>query len=196
MDLPEEILRLSMRTHQKYLALRHGATGKLADRFAVVTNMVTAEDGAGKSSKAMSACCVHDCRTRNSSGNRIASERSNHACPTLKHVVFHAKLGTQLDRVDRIVALGRRNRAHHRRRCGAGKTSRRTVVQSRSDDRSGRRVSGASRRDGTLLRPPRWRAGSRGERDLRTLQARRSVGQSCRRHRFPSLWRLPTSWTC
>jgi len=44
MDVPPEILQTSMRTHQKYFALRDGKTGKLARRFALVSNMA-AEDG-------------------------------------------------------------------------------------------------------------------------------------------------------
>ena len=42
MDVPPEILQTSMRTHQKYFALRDGKTGKLARRFALVANMVGA----------------------------------------------------------------------------------------------------------------------------------------------------------
>ena len=44
MDVPPEILQTSMRTHQKYFALRDPKTGKMANRFALVANMV-AEDG-------------------------------------------------------------------------------------------------------------------------------------------------------
>src|SRR5258708_40268002 len=44
MDVPPEILQTSMRTHQKYFALRDGKTGKLSRRFALVANMA-AQDG-------------------------------------------------------------------------------------------------------------------------------------------------------
>ncbi len=44
MDIPPEILQTAMRVHQKYFALRDPATGKMANRFALVANMV-AEDG-------------------------------------------------------------------------------------------------------------------------------------------------------
>ncbi len=44
MDVPAEILQTSMRTHQKYFSLRDPETGKLANKFVVVANMV-AEDG-------------------------------------------------------------------------------------------------------------------------------------------------------
>src|SRR6201999_898035 len=44
MDVPPEILQTSMRTHQKYFSLRDTKSGKFANRFAVVANMI-AEDG-------------------------------------------------------------------------------------------------------------------------------------------------------
>ncbi len=45
MDVPPEILQTSMRTHQKYFALRDAKTGKLANRFAMVAGMVAADAG-------------------------------------------------------------------------------------------------------------------------------------------------------
>ncbi len=45
MDLPPEILRTSMRTHQKYFALRSLGKEGLANRFAVVSNMVAHDGG-------------------------------------------------------------------------------------------------------------------------------------------------------
>jgi glycyl-tRNA synthetase beta chain len=45
MDVPAEILQTSMRTHQKYFSLRDPKTGKMANRFAVVSNMVAKDGG-------------------------------------------------------------------------------------------------------------------------------------------------------
>jgi len=45
MDLPPEILQTSMRTHQKYFALRDAKTKQMANRFAVVSNMISADGG-------------------------------------------------------------------------------------------------------------------------------------------------------
>ncbi len=104
MDLPEEILRLSMRTHQKYLALRHGGTGKLAGRFAVVTNMITADNGREiiKGNERVLRPRLSDAKFFWEQDRKRSLESR---VPALKNVVFHARLGTQLDRVDRIVAL-------------------------------------------------------------------------------------------
>jgi len=44
MDVPPEILQTSMRTHQKYFSLRDPRTGKMANRFALVADMI-ADDG-------------------------------------------------------------------------------------------------------------------------------------------------------
>jgi glycyl-tRNA synthetase beta chain len=45
MDVPPEILQTSMRTHQKYFSLRDPKTGKMANRFALVANMVAKDGG-------------------------------------------------------------------------------------------------------------------------------------------------------
>jgi glycyl-tRNA synthetase beta chain len=104
MDVPAEILQTSMRTHQKYFSLRDPATGKFANRFAVVANMV-AEDG-GKTivagnervlrARLSDAKFFWDQDRRQTLESRVAA---------LGGIVFHAKLGTQLERVERIEAL-------------------------------------------------------------------------------------------
>lgn len=45
MDVPAEILQTSMRTHQKYFSLRDPRTGKMANRFALVADMLTKDGG-------------------------------------------------------------------------------------------------------------------------------------------------------
>ncbi len=104
MDLPPEILQTSMRTHQKYFALRDPKTGKMANRFALVANMV-AEDGgkeivAGNErvlrARLFDAKFFWDEDRKRSLESRVAD---------LKGIVFHAKLGTQYERVERIAKL-------------------------------------------------------------------------------------------
>ncbi|MDE2134061.1 MAG: glycine--tRNA ligase subunit beta [Alphaproteobacteria bacterium] len=99
MDLPPEILQTSMRTHQKYFSLRDAKTGRLANRFAVVSNMVTGgkEIVAGNErvlrARLSDAKFFWDQDRRTKLADRVAA---------LKDVVFHAKAGTMQDRVDRI----------------------------------------------------------------------------------------------
>ncbi|GAA0630360.1 glycine--tRNA ligase subunit beta [Brevundimonas kwangchunensis] len=106
LDLPPEVVRLSMKVHQKYFAVRDVAHIGLAPHFVVVAN-VEASDGG----KALAA-----------GNSRVLSARLNDARffwdedrkvgfgpwqEKLSGVTFHAKLGTLADRVDRIAALAR-----------------------------------------------------------------------------------------
>jgi glycyl-tRNA synthetase beta chain len=107
MDLPPEILQTTMRTHQKYFALRDPSTGKLANRFALVSNMV-AEDG-GKDIVAGNERVL---RARLSDAKFFWDQdwkvKLHDRVEALKDIVFHAKLGTQLERVRRIQELAAR----------------------------------------------------------------------------------------
>ena len=104
LDLPPEVIRTSMRTHQKYFAVRDTATGKLAPHFLTVANIAAADGGAliaAGNAKVLSARLAdarffwdEDLKTR-------LADRLE----TLKGVTFHAKLGTMYERVERIVAL-------------------------------------------------------------------------------------------
>jgi glycyl-tRNA synthetase beta chain len=113
MELPPEILQTSMRTHQKYFALRSSPPprrgeveggGKLANRFALVANMV-AEDGG----KEIIAGNERVLRARLSDAKFFWDQDRKRSLESrvddLKAIVFHAKLGTQYERVERIEAL-------------------------------------------------------------------------------------------
>ena len=104
MDVPPEILQTAMRTHQKYFSLRDPATGKFANRFALVANMV-AEDGG----KQIVAGNERVLRARLSDAkffwDQDRKTRLDARVDALASIVFHAKLGTQLERVERIEAL-------------------------------------------------------------------------------------------
>src|SRR6201995_1514559 len=104
MDVPAEILQTSMRTHQKYFSLRDPKTGKMASRFALVANMV-AQDGG----KEIVAGNERVLRARLSDAKFFWDEdrktKLADRVDALKGIVFHAKLGTQYERVERIEAL-------------------------------------------------------------------------------------------
>jgi glycyl-tRNA synthetase beta chain len=104
MDVPAEILQTSMRTHQKYFSLRDPKTGKLANRFALVANMI-AEDGG----KEIVAGNERVLRARLFDAKFFWDEDRKHTLESrveaLKGIVFHAKLGTQYERVERIAKL-------------------------------------------------------------------------------------------
>ena len=103
MDLPPEVLTVSMRTHQKYFALER-ADGTLANRFLVVANIETPDQGAAivagnervLRARLADARFFWDTDRRTPLADRI---------PALGEMVFHAKLGTVRDKVERMEAL-------------------------------------------------------------------------------------------
>ncbi len=104
MDVPAEILQTSMRTHQKYFSLRDPKTGKMANRFALVANMIATDGG-----KEIVAGNERVLRARLSDAKFFWDEDRKHTLESrvekLKGIVFHAKLGTQYERVQRIEKL-------------------------------------------------------------------------------------------
>lgn len=104
MDVPAEILQTSMRTHQKYFSLREPGTGRMANRFALVANMIARDGG-----KEIVAGNERVLRARLSDAKFFWDEDRKHTLGSrvekLKGIVFHAKLGTQFERVERIEKL-------------------------------------------------------------------------------------------
>ena len=103
MDVPAEILQTSMRTHQKYFALRDPKTGKMANRFALVANMV-AEDGG----KEIVAGNEQVLRARLSDAKFFWDEDRKRTLEShvadLKGIVFHANWAPN-ERIERIAKL-------------------------------------------------------------------------------------------
>ncbi len=104
MDVPPEILQTSMRTHQKYFSLRDSKTHKMAARFALVANMVASDGG-----KEIVTGNERVLRARLSDAKFFWDQDRKRTLESrvddLKNIVFHAKLGTQYERVERIEAL-------------------------------------------------------------------------------------------
>ena len=101
--VPQECLVLSMQQHQKYVPLRDRATGKLLPRFLFVSNM-----SAGDPSE-----IIHGnervLRARLADAKFFYDQdrktRLEARVPRLASVVYHNKLGSQLERVGRIQLL-------------------------------------------------------------------------------------------
>ena len=104
MELPPEVLTTSMRTHQKYFACENVNDGTLAPFFIVVGNNETSDGGTQ-----MIAGNERVLRARLSDAqffwdqDRLQSLESR--VPKLLERVFHAKLGTMFDKVQRMIAL-------------------------------------------------------------------------------------------
>ncbi|WP_404380483.1 glycine--tRNA ligase subunit beta [Caenispirillum salinarum] len=103
MDVPEEVLTTSMRSHQKYFSV-NTKDGALAPRFVVVSNMI-AEDGG----QAIIAGNERVLRARLSDAkffwDQDRKQPLEKRVDGLKDRVFHAQLGTEYDKVQRIRKL-------------------------------------------------------------------------------------------
>jgi len=103
MDLPDEVLSTSMRSHQKYFSTL-GPDGKLANRFIVVANTETGDGG-----KQVTAGNERVLRARLSDAkffwDQDRAQTLASRAPALKDRVFHARLGTLDEKVDRMQAL-------------------------------------------------------------------------------------------
>ncbi|KXV71783.1 glycine--tRNA ligase subunit beta [Acetobacter cerevisiae] len=103
MDLPAEVMQVSMRVNQRYFALRNG-DGSAAPRFAFVANIVPADDGTlivtgnERVLHARFADARHfwDLDRKQTLASRLSA---------LDAITFHAKLGSQGDRSRRMVRL-------------------------------------------------------------------------------------------
>jgi glycyl-tRNA synthetase beta chain len=106
LSLPPEVVRLSMKVHQKYFAVRDPQTHGLAPHFVVVANVEATDGGkalAAGNSRVLSAR-LDDARffwdEDLKTGFEVWSKK-------LEGVTFHAKLGTLAERVERMAALAR-----------------------------------------------------------------------------------------
>jgi glycyl-tRNA synthetase beta chain len=106
LSLPPEVVRLSMKVHQKYFAVRDPSKHGLAPHFLVVANIDATDGGkalAAGNSRVLSAR-LNDARFFWDEDQKVGFDAWN---DKLKGVTFHAKLGTLAERVDRIAALAR-----------------------------------------------------------------------------------------
>ncbi|MGZ9086916.1 MAG: glycine--tRNA ligase subunit beta, partial [Rhodoplanes sp.] len=105
MDVPPEVLVTAMRTHQKYFSLLD-ADGILAPRFVLVANTEAADGG-----KAIVAGNERVLRARLSDAKFFWDEDRKRTLesrvPKLAERVFHAKLGSDLQRTERLADLAR-----------------------------------------------------------------------------------------
>jgi glycyl-tRNA synthetase beta chain len=103
MDLPREVMQVSMRVNQRYFALRDAA-GNAAPWFAFVANIAASDGG-----HAIVAGNERVLRARFSDARHFWDLDRQHTLESrvaaLDGVTFHAKLGSQGDRVRRLVHL-------------------------------------------------------------------------------------------
>lgn len=103
MDLPPEVMRTTMRVNQRYFALRR-ADGRPAPRFALVANIIPEDGGRAivTGNERVLRARLADARFFWDQDRKQTLEAF---LPKLESVVFHAKLGTQGERVRRLERL-------------------------------------------------------------------------------------------
>ncbi|MGB9364725.1 MAG: glycine--tRNA ligase subunit beta [Xanthobacteraceae bacterium] len=104
LTIPGEVIRATIRNNQKCFVVRDPATAKLTNRF-ILTSNIEAADG-GKEIIAGNARVI---RARLSDAKFFYETdlkiRLEERLPKFKDIVFHEKLGTQYERIERIARL-------------------------------------------------------------------------------------------
>ncbi|TCT02593.1 glycine--tRNA ligase subunit beta [Aquabacter spiritensis] len=106
LDIPDEVIRATIRANQKCFVLRDPRTGRLANRFILVSNLAASDGGAqivagnGRVIRARlsDAKFFWDTDRRTKLEDRLAR---------FAQITFHEKLGSQAARIDRIALLAR-----------------------------------------------------------------------------------------
>ena len=108
LDLPPEVLRTSMKEHQKFFSVRDPKTGRIV-RFVTVANRETPDNGETilKGNGKVLAARLSDAAFFWANDLRVARAGMEEWRETLGHVTFHGELGSQAQRIDRIAALAR-----------------------------------------------------------------------------------------
>ena len=106
LDIPQEVIRATIRANQKCFVLRDAKTGKLANKFLLVSNL-EAKDG-GSAIKAGNARVI---RARLADAkffwDQDRKTRLEARLPKFSEITFHEKLGTQAERIERIARLAK-----------------------------------------------------------------------------------------
>jgi glycyl-tRNA synthetase beta chain len=104
LDVPGECLTTAMKNHQKCFSLKDPKTGKLANRFLLVSNLIASDGG-----KAIVEGNEKVIRARLSDAkffwDQDLKKPLDEMNSQLASITFHEKLGSQGDRVERIMAL-------------------------------------------------------------------------------------------
>jgi glycyl-tRNA synthetase beta chain len=106
LDIPPEVIRTTIRANQKCFVLRDPGTGKLANKFLLTSNLVATDGGKtiiGGNERVVRAR-LSDAKFFWETDQKVKLETR---LEKLKSIVFHEKLGTQYERVERIAALSK-----------------------------------------------------------------------------------------
>jgi len=104
LSVPPEVIITTIKTNQKCFCLRDGKTGQLSNRYLLVSNMVAKDGGAEiiRGNNKVIAARLSDAKFFWDQDRKVKLEDN---LAKLDSITFHAKLGTQGERVKRIEAL-------------------------------------------------------------------------------------------
>ncbi|MEO9132889.1 MAG: glycine--tRNA ligase subunit beta [Sphingomonas sp.] len=105
LDVPPEVIQLTARVNQKYFVC-HDADGKLANAFVCTANIDAADGGAKiiEGNRKVLAARLSDAKFFWEQDLKVPLEEQ---AKKLDRIVFHEKLGTVADKVDRVAKLAR-----------------------------------------------------------------------------------------
>jgi glycyl-tRNA synthetase beta chain len=105
LDVPREVIVLTMRTNQKYFACT-ASDGGLASAFVCIANVAANDDGAAivEGNRRVLAARLADARFFWEQDLKVPLEEQ---AKKLSGIVFHEKLGTVADKVERVAKLAR-----------------------------------------------------------------------------------------
>ena len=108
LHLPPEVLQTSMKEHQKFFSVKNSATGRI-EGFVTVANTDPVDHGAVilKGNQKVLTARLSDAKFFWEKDLRVAKAGMGDWLDGLEAVTFHAKLGSQGDRIRRIEALAR-----------------------------------------------------------------------------------------
>ncbi|WP_234053238.1 MULTISPECIES: glycine--tRNA ligase subunit beta [unclassified Xanthobacter] len=106
LDIPDEVIRATIRANQKCFVLKDAKTGRLTNRFVLISNLVATDGGeaivAGNGrvirARLSDAKFFWDTDLANGLESRMGK---------FEHITFHEKLGSQKARIDRIARLAK-----------------------------------------------------------------------------------------
>ncbi len=106
LDIPPEVIRATIRANQKCFVLRKAGSHELANRFLLTSNMIAKDDGATiiNGNQRVVRARLSDAKFFWETDLKIKLEDR---LEKLKNITFHAKLGTQHERVERLVTLAK-----------------------------------------------------------------------------------------
>ncbi|GGL71298.1 glycine--tRNA ligase subunit beta [Wenxinia marina] len=108
LGLPAEVLRTSMKEHQKFFSVRNPKSGRI-EGYVTVANIETSDDGAtilAGNGKVLAAR-LSDARFFWENDLAVAKAGMDEWRVGLKAVTFESRLGSQADRIARVAALAR-----------------------------------------------------------------------------------------